>query len=142
MALASTPALAVYKCEAAGSTTYSDLPCPGGKRLEVADPVSATEAARAGQRAKQQHDALGRIDAERRKTGAQDLKKRTQLARAEASHTKKCAQLALRKKSAEDGIATASKRAMVKARGKARRTADQYELQCGKAVTPALQKLS
>ena len=140
-ALVSAPALAIYKCDSGGSVSYSDSPCPGGKLVPTTDSVSPAETARAEQRAKRQRDELGRIDAERRKTDAQELKNRNKLARAESSQTKKCAQLALRKKSTEDRVAEASKRSMAKARTKALHAADQYELQCSKIMTSTLQKL-
>ncbi len=33
--LFSAPAMAIYKCEAGGKTTYSDEWCPGGKTVDV-----------------------------------------------------------------------------------------------------------
>ena len=129
-ALASTPALAIYKCESAGSVTYSDAPCPGGKQIDVADPVPSAEAARAAERARRQREDLSRIDGERNKLQAQDLKHRNQVARTESAKAKKCAQLALRRKSAQDTVATAPPRGMSKARLKAQRAAERHDLEC------------
>lgn len=126
------PAFAVYKCEASGSTLYSDLPCPGGSKLDTAAGVTATDVAEAKERAARQKALAVQIDRERAKEDAARAKQAKLAAREAQAKKSKCATLAQRVKWAEEDASAASGRSVAKATTKARRSAEQFEAQCGK----------
>ncbi|HYD62311.1 MAG TPA: DUF4124 domain-containing protein [Noviherbaspirillum sp.] len=130
----SLPAFAAYKCEANGKITYSDIPCADGKQVEIAGvaSVSETDAARARQQAKSEKAELARIERERRKEEAAADKKAQLAARNAAVKNSKCSSMAQRVKWSEEDAARATGKSVEKARLKARRLAESYELQCGK----------
>jgi hypothetical protein len=130
---ASAPALAVYKCEAAGKVVYSDAPCrstTGGsmKEIDIAPPLS--DAATAQQRAEQDKKELQRLETARRKQEAIDEKERHHAFKAQEAKKKKCRELALRSKWAREDAAQAVGKSSEKARRNAHRAAEKYHLAC------------
>lgn len=122
-------ALAVYKCEANGGVTYSDVPCPGGKQLDIND-ASPPNTADARQRAAREKQALNRIESERRKQELQDEMERKKSARTRAALERKCASLERRRTWAAEDAASAAGKSAEKAKRKARRAEELFEAEC------------
>lgn len=133
------PAMAVYKCETQGKSgrtvSYSDLPCQAGKSSTIA--IERTTGGPAPEdaetRLERQKEQLQRLERARHRREAQEQKTAQKLAKARAARQKKCAALALRQKWREEDAAMAHGKAADKARLKARRTAEAYQLECAQA---------
>ena len=138
----SMPAFAIYKCEADGNVTYSDTGCAKGKMIDMREkpvPADATKAGiaqanadRARQKAEQEKKEAKRLEAQRHKSEAKDDKEQKQAARSAEAKRKKCASLAMRKKWTEEDAANTTGKSAAKAKLKARRATEKYELECGK----------
>lgn len=132
----SVPALAAYKCELGGKVTYSDVPCLDGKgqELKQTEPntVSSRDAAQATQQSVREKKELTRLETLRHKREAIEEKEARQAARVAASKRKKCESLAQRVKWAQEDAAHAAGRTAEKAKRKARRLDEKYELECRK----------
>lgn len=132
----SAPALAIYKCESGGKITYSDAPCRGGKVLELQEPVTgkspAADMASAKQEVAREKKELHRLEKERHKSEDEDDKRQQKIANAQAARQKKCTSLTMRRKWSEEDAATARGKSFEKAKRKARRQVEKYELECGK----------
>lgn len=126
---ASGTAQAVYKCESDGKVSYSDTPCAGGKKLDVAD-APATEAADARRRAAQEKRELARLEEARRKQQLQDERDRKKAAHARTSLERKCASLERRRKWAAEDAASAAGKSADKAKRKARRAEETFDAEC------------
>jgi hypothetical protein len=129
----SAPALAVYKCEAAGKVVYSDTPCHDGggnmKKLEIAAPLSDSESAQ--QRATQNKKELHQLETDRRKQEAKDDKVRQRAHKVQQAKKKKCDDLALRSKWAREDAAQAAGKSREKAKRTAERADEKYQVACG-----------
>lgn len=126
----SIPSFAIYKCEAGGKVSYSDVECGGGKTLDVSitPGVNPTEDSK---RALQEKRQLEQLQKARHKREAKEDKERQQAARADASKQKKCATLGRRQKWADEDAAAAKGKASDAARRKASRIAEEYLAECG-----------
>lgn len=125
----STPALAVYKCESAGKVTYSDLPCPDGKLLDIAVPAAPEASDR---QLAQEKKALAQLEKERHKREALEDRERKAANRADAAKRKKCGALARRQSHADELVRTSVGKANERAKLKARQVAENYEAACGR----------
>jgi hypothetical protein len=129
----SAPALAIYKCEAAGKVVYSDVPChnAGGtiKEIAVAPPLSDADSAH--QRSTQDKKELHRFEAARKKQEAIDDKNRKRAFKVQEAKKKKCDDLALRAKWAQEDAAQAVGKSSEKAKRNAHRAVEKYQLACG-----------
>lgn len=127
----SAPALAIYKCESGGRTVYSDAPCSSGKStaLEINTRPSGDPDA-AQQQLSQDKQELQRIENARQKQEAIDQRERRKQYKTGEAKKKKCADLALRKKWAEEDAASAHPKSQERARRTARRAAEKHELEC------------
>lgn len=124
------PASAIYRCEEDGKLTYSDLACPGGIQIRAGG-VTSEEATAARKRAVGEKKQLNRMEAEQRKqTRRQDAAQRRS-AKVDASHQKRCTTLERRRQWAQEDTRLTTPKTDAKARQKARRAAEQYELECG-----------
>lgn len=131
--LLSQPAFAIYKCNNGEKISYRDTPCTDGKGTDITDQVQdkrSTAATETMRRTSQQKQEAERLAAERHKREAQDDKARRIVARSTALKAKKCASLAQRVKWANEDAASASGKAAEKAKRKARRITDSYQVQC------------
>jgi hypothetical protein len=130
--LFSLPVFAAYKCESDGKTTYSDIPCPSGKQIEISGKSTIDEqnAERAKQQVKQERAELARLEKERHKREAAEEKQTRIAARNAATKANRCATLAQRVKWSEEDAAHTAGKSAEKAKRKARRAAESYELQC------------
>ena len=127
----SAPALAIYKCESAGRTVYSDAPCHDGKgaALDIdTRPSGDPEAAQ--QQLSQEKRELQRIENARQKQQAIDQRERRKLYKASEAKKKKCADLALRKKWADEDASSAHPKSQERAKRTARRATEKHELEC------------
>ena len=126
----SAPAFAVYKCEFAGKVAYSDIPCRDGKmkELSIAPPLSDQDEAQ--QRLAQDKQQLQELETQRHRQEAIDERKWQRQARARQAHEKKCAELAQRRKWAEEYLANAGFRSRGKAQTNVRRAEEKYQLAC------------
>jgi hypothetical protein len=129
---AGTPALAIYKCESGGKVGYSDTPCSSGKNTVLSAATQPALASDANSRLLRDKAELGRLERERHQGEAQDEKERARDARLAANHRKKCDALALRRKWAEEDAAHAVGKSAEKVKRKAHRSAEKFELECGK----------
>ena len=132
----SAPALAIFKCESDGKVTYSDAPCKQGKSVRLEDSSGSmplpSDAARAQQQVTREKNELKRIESERQQREAQEDKERLKIAQAVAVKRKKCADLSLQQKWAEEDVAAATGKSTEKARRTARRKAEKLQMECGK----------
>jgi hypothetical protein len=128
----SAPALAVYKCEAAGKTVYSDVPCADSvhSMKEIQIDTGGDNAADAQQRLQQDKKELQRLETARRKQEAADEKAARRARKARQAHEKKCEDLALRVKWAKEDADHAGIRAREKAQRKLHRAEEKYQLSC------------
>lgn len=128
----SAPALAVYKCEAAGKTVYSDVPCPdsvhSGKELRLT--TGASDSADAQRRQQQDKKELQRLESARKKQEAVDQKEQQRARKAQQARAKKCNALALRIKWAKEDADRATGRSREKAERNLRRAEEKHQLSC------------
>jgi hypothetical protein len=127
--LLSTPAFAVYKCEANGKITYSDMPCNGEKMFDISHSTT-DNSANAKQQLAQEKKLLTQLEKERHKREAQEAREQQRAAKVYASKQKNCAQLARRKKWADEDVASATGKSAEKVKRKARRLSEQYDAEC------------
>jgi hypothetical protein len=127
------PALAIYKCEANGKVSYSDVPCRGAQLLNMSEDsqtMLATQTAQ--QQLAQQKAQLKQLQSARHQRETREEKEQQKTARLAAAHEKKCKAMALRVKWSQEDAASANSRSQEKAKLKARRMTEQYKLECGK----------
>jgi len=129
----SAPALAIYKCESSGKTTYSDTPCHNVsgnmKEIAVAAPPSDSKAAQ--QRLAQDKKELQRLETRRHREDAIAEREQHSRFKAHEAKKKKCENLALRSKWAKEDAAHAPIRTAARAKRKALRAAEKQQLECG-----------
>lgn len=130
MALGVTaPASAVYKCESAGKVSYNDLPCDGGKALDLNTAPAADSAGAAHVQEKRKLKALERERHRREAAEERDLKKAS---KESAARHRKCETYARRQKWANEDVAKSTGIANEKAKRKAQRITEEYEAKCGR----------
>lgn len=128
-----SPAMAAYKCETGKSISYSDTPCPGGKQLTTdSTAINPTDVAQAKQRAEREKQELTTLEHARHQREASEEKEQKKTAKKIADKKKKCAALAQKRQWSEEDAARASVKSEAKAKRKARRAAEKYEMECGK----------
>lgn len=131
LCILTTPAMAIYKCEGKGKTSYSDVPCVDASKpappIRTGVPCSA---ARSRQQAQQQSQSADQLQQARLKRESQEQKEQQKIDKVRATKKQKCAALALRKKWGAEDAAAASGKAVEKARRDARRLVEQYEMEC------------
>jgi len=122
------PALAVYKCEANGRTSYRDTPCAGGSMLHIdsAPPPDVTDQ----RQLREEKAEAARLEKARHKREALQSKKREQARKALAARRRKCATLALHRKWAEEDAQSARLKTAATADRKARRAEEAYQAAC------------
>jgi Skp family chaperone for outer membrane proteins len=96
----SSPAFAIYKCEADGKTIYTEAPCLEGKSTDLSDKIkndpTAYDAAQARRKAEQEKREATQLDREHKLREQLDEKARQQADRALAAKRQKCERLAQR----------------------------------------------
>jgi hypothetical protein len=124
----SAPALALYKCKSGDTITYSDQQCPGGERVDAGNPPG--DAAKARKQAAEEKKELHRLENARRRREAQEQKEQQRAAHDHAVKQKRCTLLAQRKRWADEDVSKATGRSAERARLKARRVAEQIDVEC------------
>ena len=124
------PASAIFKCDAGGKVSYSDVPCDGGKVLEIkAGPSSDTDTGT--RQAAKEKGKLQALERERHRREAVEERDLRKASRESAARHKKCAAHARRQKLANADVAASTGLANEKARRKARKITEDYEAACG-----------
>jgi hypothetical protein len=125
------PALAIYKCESNGRISYGEAPCPGGKTVDIGGTAAAGDnAGMAEKQTAQEKTRLKRLENERHKREAREEKELQRAAHAAAAKKKRCSLLTQRKQWAEADAAAATGKSSEKAKLKARRVAEQIDMDC------------
>jgi hypothetical protein len=129
---ASAPAFAVYKCELDGKINYRDTPCSGGEKNSFPSPPlpAPGDAQAARQRAQQEKQALVQLEKAQHMNDEREQKAQRSVINSTAAKKKACAALALQKKWREEDVVHASPNAAAKAKRRARRAAEKYEVAC------------
>ncbi len=132
----SASALAINKCEADGKISYSDSPCGNGKAIKFEEPPRSSplspDVANARQKAARDKNELMRLENERQQREGQEVKERRKLAQVDAVKRKKCVEMSLQRKWAEEDAAAASGKSAEKAKRTASRKAEKFQIECGK----------
>ncbi len=129
----SVPALAIHRCEAQGTVTYSDRPCQNSSdvRVDPATPPSSAQQQTASDAAQQRQAAeLARLQQQRELRERQDQRIRDLAARGAAAREKKCRTLALQLRWREEDLREASLKQEANARKRLRRTEERYRDEC------------
>jgi hypothetical protein len=124
-------AQALHKCTVDGKISYSQQPCAKGVAsvievppAPVADPAAAADL-------KRQEREAEKLANQRRKREAREERENLAEARAVASHNKKCKKLQMQQKWADEDARGATLQNTERAKVKAKRAADMYQLECG-----------
>lgn len=129
------PALAIYKCESGGKTSYSDQPCVGteiihrSERIIIPPAPSDTYVAR--ENLIREKRILQAIETQRRKEEANAEKERRKFYKEQERKRKRCAMLEQRTRWAREDAARASVKRMAREQRKAQRAAEKQQLECG-----------
>ncbi|WP_034292283.1 hypothetical protein [Herbaspirillum sp. RV1423] len=133
--LSTTPAWAIFKCEANGQVTYSDIACADGKPLDVYDNRGFSKPEqnlpdKDGTQSRRLENTLAKEEQRRARLRqrAQKDDERRQLAA--DKRRKKCTLLAQRKKWSEDDQRVADVKSQEKARRKMQRATERYLAEC------------
>ncbi|RJF98879.1 DUF4124 domain-containing protein [Noviherbaspirillum saxi] len=133
----SNPALAVYRCEADGKVSYSDIACPSARQLDI-KASSAGPTPTDKKRLAEEKKFVERAEKARHKEEAAEEKARQRAARQRLAQDKKCDALARRQRWASEDVSAATQKSAEKARRKASRVNEQYEAECGARRTELL----
>ncbi|KQZ27017.1 DUF4124 domain-containing protein [Duganella sp. Root1480D1] len=124
-------AQALHKCTIDGKVSYSQQPCEKGVASTIEVPAApAPDPAAAANLKRQERDAE-KLASQRRKREAREERESLAEARAVASHNKKCKKLQMQHKWAEEDARGATLQNTERAKQKAKRAADMYQLECG-----------
>jgi hypothetical protein len=136
----SSLAQAVYRCESNGEVSYRDKPCPGGKIVRLQESLSnIPPASRAAPRRKNEaaEAEARRPTSERATLEARQENQERQLLYVDAVNERKCVELALRKRWADEetivgsSITDRSGQAEYRATGLAQYLTERYYSECG-----------
>jgi response regulator RpfG family c-di-GMP phosphodiesterase len=127
-------AATTFRCDTQGKVTYSDVACDGALALPAADlraPATIkAEQDEALRQAAANKVQVQRLEAARNKVEHAERKERLHASAIASARQRKCETLAQRRKWANEDASAASGRHAEKASRKARRVAEQYELEC------------
>ena len=131
----SMPAMAIYKCESQGRTTYTDVPC-GAAQIERRPAPLPADAAAARQLAASEQRQLAGIEKteEAERVAREREQRRHRQDKAEIAHKKKCMLLGLEKKWSAEDAASVARTVSEKTQGlkkAARRKAERHDAECG-----------
>jgi hypothetical protein len=127
----SAPAFAVYQCQVDGKTVYTDMPCAGGKILPPHDNPSSADTHKSEQEHIQEKKELNRLRNARHQGEIKEDRERQHIAHVINTKKKKCASLGLRKKWLDEDAAAAKGKTSEKAKRKAHRMTEKYQMECG-----------
>ena len=124
-------AQALHKCTIDGKVSYSQRPCEKGVPSTIEVPAAPVPDPAAAADLKRQEREAEKMASQRRKREAREERESLAEARADASHNKTCKKPQMQQKGAEDDARGASLQNTERARVKAKRAADMYQLECG-----------
>ncbi len=124
-------ASAINRCESNGHISYSEQPCPDGKAQIVKEPPAPDNPEALRKEVSRQKIQATRLEKERLKQEAVQERQQQQVGRAAATKNKKCAGISLHTKWAQEDARKAKGKLVAKARQKARRAEEKYQLECG-----------
>ncbi|MTV40875.1 DUF4124 domain-containing protein [Duganella radicis] len=119
---------AVYKCTVDGRITYSDIPCAGGAVLEA--PAAPSPDPAAGATLRRQQKQADTLEKARLKREEREERDAARDAKAAAAQRKKCDQLKLKKRWADEDARRATGQATEAARLRAHRAGEAMSLEC------------
>lgn len=120
----------LHKCTIDGKVSYSNQPCEKGVASTIEVPAAPAPDPAAVADLKRQEREADRLGSERRKREAHQEREQLAGARSAASRDKKCRKLEMQQKWAEEDARGATLQNTERARLKAKRAADMYQLEC------------
>jgi hypothetical protein len=128
-------AATLYRCEADGRVTYSDVPCPSGRQSTIAgaDGPSAADRATAARRLAADRAQMAQFDKQQARADEDDRKAAAQARKDRATaahHGQVCAALARRAATAHDAFDLAGPSDQGKTRLKAQRADEERDAVC------------
>lgn len=124
-------AQALHKCTIDGKVSYSQQPCSKGVASVIDVPVAPAPDPAAAADLKRQEREAEKLANQRRKREAREERESLAEARAVASHNRKCKKLQMQQKWADEDARGATLQNTERAKVKAKRAADMYQLECG-----------
>jgi len=124
-------AQALHKCTIDGKVSYSQQPCSKGVASVIDVPVAPAPDPAATADLKRQEREAEKLANQRRKREAREERDSLAEARAVASHNRKCKKLQMQQKWADEDARGATLQNTERAKVKAKRAADMYQLECG-----------
>jgi len=124
-------AQALHKCTIDGKVSYSQQPCLKGVASVIDVPVAPAPDPAAAADLKRQEREAEKLANQRRKREAREERESLAEARAVASHNRKCKKLQMQQKWADEDARGATLQNTERAKVKAKRAADMYQLECG-----------
>ncbi|NVM79701.1 hypothetical protein FHW83_005542 [Duganella sp. SG902] len=121
---------AVYKCTVDGKITYSDTPCAAGTGVVLESPAAPAADPAAGAALRRQQKQADTLQKARLKREEQDDRDAARDAKAAATQRKKCDQLRLKKRWADEDARRATGQATEAARLRAQRAGEAMSLEC------------
>ncbi len=121
---------AVYKCTVDGKITYSDAPCAAGASVVLETPAAPAADPAVNAALRRQQKQADTLQKARLKREQQDDREAARDAKAAATQRKKCDQLRLKKRWADEDARRASGQATEAARLRAHRAGEAMSLEC------------
>lgn len=121
---------AVYKCTVDGKVTYSDAPCATGASVVLETPAAPPADPAAGAALRNQQKQADTLQKARLKREERDERDAARAAKDAAVQRKKCDQLKLKKRWADEDARRASGSATEAARLRAHRAGEAMALEC------------
>ncbi|MYM67526.1 DUF4124 domain-containing protein [Pseudoduganella sp. FT55W] len=122
---------AVYKCTVDGKVSYSDAPCPAGAQASTLEAPAAPSAdPAAGATLRKQQKQADTLEKARLKREEREEREAASAAKAAAVQRKKCDQLQLKKRWADEDARRATGQATEAARLRAHRAGEAMALEC------------
>jgi len=121
---------AVYKCTVDGRVTYSDMPCAAGASAVLEAPAAPSPDPAAGATLRSQQKQADMLEKARRKREEREERDAARDAKAAAVQRKKCDQLRLKKRWADEDARRATGQATEAARLRAHRAGEAMSLEC------------
>jgi hypothetical protein len=122
---------AVYKCTADGKVSYSDAPCPNGaQEATLSTPAAPAPDPAAGAVLRKQQKQADMLEKARLKREEREDREAASAAKSAAVQRKKCDQLKLKKRWADEDARRATGQATEPARLRAHRAGEAMALEC------------
>lgn len=131
LCLSGSAAAQVYKCIEDGKVTYAQAPCPGAQVTQLAVPPAPPAQSAPDEELQRQAKLAGQLSSARSKREAREQRELIRARREAAQYRQKCEKLRLRKKWADEDLATVrDSKAAAPLRKKAARAAEALKAEC------------